>query len=237
MHSFVDPLTCDCVDRIRKHIPLSSRTTSKMWYPWVVWVYFTALLSGHSPRVQLRGTSNISAHIIRTFSEGHRHFFLPSINLRFTTHFLSGIPFAEPPVAGRRFAPPQLKLSLAPSRSFDARSYGPSCLQLESSLYSPSYSPSEPNPILQYLDEDMSEDCLTLNIVRPSGVDSLTSLPVMVWIYGGGFYSERCIFDSDVLSTHISPTRQSSIYDGRYFVEQFSGSSMHLFKPRAVNSS
>src|SRR6202012_712789 len=116
---------------------------------------------------------------------------------------LSGIPFAEPPVASLRFAPPQLKLSLSPSQSFDAGSYGPSCLQPVSSFYSPSYLPSEPNNILQNLDADISEDCLTLNIFRPSGIDSLASLPVMVWIYGVGCYSERCTYDSDVFSTHV----------------------------------
>lgn len=34
----------------------------------------------------------------------------------------------------------------------------------------------------------MSEDCLTLNIMSPDGVAGTNaSLPVMVWIYGGGF--------------------------------------------------
>ena len=32
-----------------------------------------------------------------------------------------------------------------------------------------------------------SEDCLTLNIFRPAGANATSSLPVMVWIYGGGF--------------------------------------------------
>ena len=33
----------------------------------------------------------------------------------------------------------------------------------------------------------MSEDCLTLNIFRPAGTSAQTKLPVMVWIFGGGF--------------------------------------------------
>ena len=36
---------------------------------------------------------------------------------------------------------------------------------------------------------NMTEDCLTLNVFRPSGVGVSSSLPVMVWIYGGGFMS------------------------------------------------
>ena len=32
-----------------------------------------------------------------------------------------------------------------------------------------------------------SEDCLTLNIFRPTGTNTSSALPVMVWIYGGGF--------------------------------------------------
>jgi acetylcholinesterase len=31
-----------------------------------------------------------------------------------------------------------------------------------------------------------SEDCLTINVVRPAGLNSTAKLPVMVWIYGGG---------------------------------------------------
>jgi acetylcholinesterase len=33
----------------------------------------------------------------------------------------------------------------------------------------------------------MSEDCLTLNIIRPAGLSAKSALPVLVWIYGGGF--------------------------------------------------
>jgi acetylcholinesterase len=33
----------------------------------------------------------------------------------------------------------------------------------------------------------VSEDCLTVNVLRPAGIPANASLPVMVWIYGGGF--------------------------------------------------
>ena len=32
-----------------------------------------------------------------------------------------------------------------------------------------------------------SEDCLTINILRPAGLSANANLPVLVWIYGGGF--------------------------------------------------
>jgi len=36
----------------------------------------------------------------------------------------------------------------------------------------------------------MSEDCLTLNIVRPSGYGEGSNLPVGVFIHGGGYYQD-----------------------------------------------
>jgi acetylcholinesterase len=33
----------------------------------------------------------------------------------------------------------------------------------------------------------VSEDCLTVNVLRPAGVPANAALPVMAWIYGGGF--------------------------------------------------
>ncbi len=40
-----------------------------------------------------------------------------------------------------------------------------------------------------------SEDCLTINIVRPAGLTPNSNLPVMAWIHGGGFTCEFTALD------------------------------------------
>ncbi|KAJ4499266.1 esterase 1 [Lentinula lateritia] len=82
--------------------------------------------------------------------------------------FFGGIPFAEPPLGNLRLQPPVFKMSLD-ATTFDASNFGSSCLQ-----------PGIPIA-------ELSEDCLTINVFRPSGVNSNASLPVMFWTYGGGF--------------------------------------------------
>jgi len=77
-----------------------------------------------------------------------------------------GVPFAQPPVGELRYRWPQ-SLNASFQETRDATEYGYSCMQ---------YAAGAPL--------NMSEDCLTLNIVRPSG--STKPLPVLVWIYGGG---------------------------------------------------
>ncbi|KAK0644976.1 Cholinesterase [Lasiodiplodia hormozganensis] len=80
-----------------------------------------------------------------------------------------GIPFAQPPVGQLRFRWPQsLNTSFSEVRA--ATEYGHTCIQHKSTLG---------------ITNNNDEDCLNLNIVRPSGYTD-TSLPVLVWIYGGG---------------------------------------------------
>ncbi|KAJ3910399.1 esterase 1, partial [Lentinula edodes] len=88
--------------------------------------------------------------------------------------FFGGIPFAEPPLGNLRLQPPVLKMSLD-ATTFDASNFGSSCLQPVSIL------------TLGIPIAELSEDCLTINVFRPSGVDPNASLPVMFWTYGGGF--------------------------------------------------
>ena len=76
-----------------------------------------------------------------------------------------GLVYAAPPVGALRWRPPQPTAESSEMRT--AYEYGAPCLQ-----------PALP---------DASEDCLTLNVFRPFGVDG--PLPVMMFIHGGGFVS------------------------------------------------
>ncbi|THU84529.1 alpha/beta-hydrolase [Dendrothele bispora CBS 962.96] len=96
--------------------------------------------------------------------------------------FFGGIPFAEPPTGNLRLMPPVPRLFNTADRSdtssklLNATNFGPSCIQT-----------------LLPVDE-ISEDCLTVNIFRPSSTvfkHSTTLLPVMIWFYGGGYIIGR----------------------------------------------
>lgn len=92
-----------------------------------------------------------------------------------------GIPYAEPPVGDLRWAAPRPK---TPEGTIEATAYAPSCPQLP-----------DPGPDLYTVDVTefnipgpMSEDCLHLNVWAPYRKHS-HKLPVLVWIFGGGFQS------------------------------------------------
>lgn len=92
--------------------------------------------------------------------------------------YFLGIPYAQPPVGSLRFNPPQpINQSWSEKQ---ATAYGAWCHS--TTLPLPGFSDTQ-----EEVDHEESEDCLTLNIVRPSGVDDSARLPVLVWIYGGGF--------------------------------------------------
>ena len=87
-----------------------------------------------------------------------------------------GIPFAAPPVGDLRWRPPQPAARWTGVRQ--AAEFGADCMQ---GRFGPPPAAGAPAP------KPPSEDCLTLNIWRPASATPVAKLPVMVWIYGGGF--------------------------------------------------
>ncbi|KAM3426241.1 hypothetical protein NHJ13734_009569 [Beauveria thailandica] len=101
----------------------------------------------------------------------------------------SGIPYAEPPVGPLRFKPPQ-KLSRK-LETVDATGIAPSCPQMIianatlTALGRISSSLIE-LPLFKTVLRGQ-EDCLTVSVQRPAGTQPDAKLPVLFWIYGGGF--------------------------------------------------
>ena len=86
-----------------------------------------------------------------------------------------GVPYAAPPVGDLRWRAPR---PVEPwDGEHDAREYGHLCIQA---------------PAVHMFEALMeaggsSEDCLTLNVHRPTDAGADADLPVMVWIHGGAF--------------------------------------------------
>jgi acetylcholinesterase len=96
-----------------------------------------------------------------------------------------GIPFAEPPVGERRWLP-----AIAKSReeSVDATRFGLGCPQYAGDGQSVWATDA---PEFNTPPNTTGEDCLSINVWTPWGMSQNSSelLPVIVWIYGGGFQS------------------------------------------------
>ena len=85
----------------------------------------------------------------------------------FNQDLFLGIPFADAP----RLDNP-LPLNTTWLGNHEALEYGPTCCGFGSNTL---------------LNLTLSEDCLNLNIIRPGGTKANEKLPVLLWMYGGGF--------------------------------------------------
>lgn len=89
-----------------------------------------------------------------------------------------GVPFAEPPVKGLRFSLPKM---LKPWHGeLQARNLSRTCYVTPDGMFKLFHGAEMWNP-----PGEVDEDCLALNIWVPADASG----HVMVWIYGGGFYS------------------------------------------------
>jgi para-nitrobenzyl esterase len=100
-----------------------------------------------------------------------------------------GVPYAAPPVGDLRWRPPQPAAKWSGVRQ--ATAYGADCMQLPF--------PSDAAP----LGTPPAEDCLYVNVWTPAHSNH-QKLPVMVWIYGGGF---------------VNGGSSPAVYDGSKFAE------------------
>ncbi|KAK6409429.1 hypothetical protein LTR81_016217 [Elasticomyces elasticus] len=100
-----------------------------------------------------------------------------------------GIPYAQPPLGELRLRPPQSR-----NTSFGTISDNPlprACPQFYTSVNSgnlpeDAISVLSNTPLAQAV-TDAGEDCLTINVQRPSTASTTSKLPVVFWIYGGAF--------------------------------------------------
>jgi para-nitrobenzyl esterase len=101
-----------------------------------------------------------------------------------------GIPYAAAPVGALRWKAPQPAPAWQGIRQ--AKQYGNDCMQEPF--------PSDAAP----LGTKPAEDCLVLNVWKPAH-SATKKLPVMVWIYGGGF---------------VNGGSSPAVYDGSQFAKQ-----------------
>jgi len=103
-----------------------------------------------------------------------------------------GIPYAEPPVDDLRWQPPR---PMHWRGVWDADRKMPECIQT-----------LRPHDINNYFGEEAtSEDCLYMNIWAPAGAHAGARLPVIAFIYGGGFSigsSGMALYDGEQVAKH-----------------------------------
>ncbi|KAK3906052.1 Alpha/Beta hydrolase protein [Staphylotrichum tortipilum] len=108
---------------------------------------------------------------------------------RQATEAFNGIPFALPPVGNLRLRPP-VKLTKS-FGTYDATGIAAACPQFladsdDSGFLSQVLNTVSNLPLFQKALK-ISEDCLSVSVTRPVGTKAGDKLPVLYWIFGGGF--------------------------------------------------
>ena len=115
------------------------------------------------------------------------------------TYFWKGVPFAQPPVGALRWQPPVEPVAWQGTR--ETRQFGNACLQI-GRIYGPGANNRFDDTIASTLDQLVgSEDCLTLNIWRPSS--NQDKLPVLLFVHGGSAisgYTADPVYDGAALA-------------------------------------
>ena len=122
------------------------------------------------PVAALFATSSASQALVVHSQAGIFHGrYLPT----FDQDVFLGIKYAPKP---ERFTPAKLSEN-NPSAEFNATEYGVDCTGYG----------SDTNTLVSGGWTTLGEDCLHLNIIRPNVKEHNESLPILLWIYGGGW--------------------------------------------------
>ncbi|KAH8807880.1 triacylglycerol lipase [Xylogone sp. PMI_703] len=136
-----------------------------------------------------------------------------SYSAQYDQDFFLGIPYAQPPLGDLRFNLPH-SLNSSWHGFKDAVEYSPECIG--------------------YGGDDVgypsSEDCLTLNVVRPAGVKPNSELPVAVWIHGHVIPSCSSQFNVD-LTRNSGGFVMGGSADRRYNVSFMVQNSVEMHQP------
>lgn len=104
----------------------------------------------------------------------------------------NGIPYAQPPVGQLRLKPP--KPLTSPLGKIDATGIPKACPQFFFNTDGGELAGIPTEALGQVLNLPLfqrvlnaGEDCLTINVQRPAGTTKDAKLPVLFWIFGGGF--------------------------------------------------